>query len=150
MFLHSVFSIRSHQINTADSSCMPGKGTENECTYPCERKTPVRRTAAGSEPVVPLKMLTPARIREMVRRIVDAANSAQVVLFGAYARGTPHKDSDIAIFKNAQGKTGRSCFPGSTGFGSSGVCVQPRKSADNDYSLSYRLWAFCMGRKCVI
>ena len=36
-------------------------------------------------------------LQEIVRRIVDAVDPARIILFGSYAYGTPHKDSDIDI-----------------------------------------------------
>jgi len=52
-------------------------------------------TESGS--LVSIPVLTPAYLLEIVRRIVEAVDPARVILFGSYAYGTPHKDSDIDI-----------------------------------------------------
>jgi predicted nucleotidyltransferase len=51
----------------------------------------------GSESLVPIITLTPAFVQEMVKRIIDAVDPDQIVLFGSYAYGIPHKESDIDI-----------------------------------------------------
>ena len=47
--------------------------------------------------LVSISALTPSFLQEIVRRIVDAADPARIILFGSYAYGTPHQDSDIDI-----------------------------------------------------
>jgi predicted nucleotidyltransferase len=51
----------------------------------------------GSESRLPIITLTPALVQEMVKRIIDAVDPDQIVLFGSYAYGIPHKESDIDI-----------------------------------------------------
>ena len=51
----------------------------------------------GSESLVSIPVLTPLFLQEIVRRIVDAVDPARIILFGSYAYGTPHQDSDIDI-----------------------------------------------------
>lgn len=36
-------------------------------------------------------------IEKIVRRIVEVAHPIKVILFGSYALGTPHQDSDIDV-----------------------------------------------------
>jgi predicted nucleotidyltransferase len=55
------------------------------------------RATTGSESLIPIPVLTPALIIEMVNRIVNAVHPDQIVLFGSYAYGIPHEDSDIDI-----------------------------------------------------
>ena len=47
--------------------------------------------------LVSIPALTPSFLQEIVRRIVDTVDPARIILFGSYAYGTPHKDSDIDI-----------------------------------------------------
>ena len=51
----------------------------------------------GSGSLVSIPALTPSFLQEIVRRIVDAVDPARIILFGSYAYGTPHQDSDIDI-----------------------------------------------------
>jgi predicted nucleotidyltransferase len=51
----------------------------------------------GSGSLVSIPALTPLFLQEIVRRIVDTVDPAQIILFGSYAYGTPHKDSDVDI-----------------------------------------------------
>lgn len=51
----------------------------------------------GSGSLVPIPTLTPSHLNEVVKRIVEAVDPAQIILFGSYAYGTPHKESDIDI-----------------------------------------------------
>lgn len=37
-------------------------------------------------------------LRRITLRIVDALNPCRVILFGSYAYGTPHQDSDLDLF----------------------------------------------------
>ena len=73
------------------------EGIYKECTYLRERKTHMSLATTGSEPLVSIPTLTPALIEEMVKRIVNAVHPDQIVLFGSYAYGIPHEDSDIDI-----------------------------------------------------
>ncbi len=50
-----------------------------------------------SESLIPIATLTPALVQEIVKRIIDAVDPDQVILFGSYAYGIPHKESDIDI-----------------------------------------------------
>lgn len=52
-------------------------------------------TESGS--LVSIPALTPQFLQEFVRRIVDAVDPARIILFGSYAYGTPHRDSDVDI-----------------------------------------------------
>ena len=52
-------------------------------------------TESGS--LVSIPVLTPPVLQEIIRRIVHATNPAKIILFGSYAYGTPHADSDIDI-----------------------------------------------------
>lgn len=60
-------------------------------------KTPVQ------EPVRPIDWaalrpkVTDALLQEMTQRIVEAFHPYKVILFGSYAYGTPHEDSDIDL-----------------------------------------------------
>ena len=67
-------------------------------------------TESGS--VVSIPVLTPSFLQEMVRRIVDAVNPAKIILFGSYAYGTPHKDSDVDILVILETDTPRHKRPG--------------------------------------
>jgi len=51
------------------------------------------------EPVtrVPITILTPALVHTIVTRIVDAVDPVSIILFGSYAYGTPHKESDVDL-----------------------------------------------------
>ena len=40
-------------------------------------------------------MITESTIKEAVRRLKEAASPAKIVLFGSYARGEAHEDSDL-------------------------------------------------------
>jgi predicted nucleotidyltransferase len=50
-----------------------------------------------SETLVPITTLTPTLIHTMVTRIVDAVDPVSIILFGSYAYGTPHKESDVDL-----------------------------------------------------
>lgn len=41
--------------------------------------------------------LTPSLLQEIVGKIVVAVDPLKIILYGSYAYGTPHKDSDIDI-----------------------------------------------------
>lgn len=40
---------------------------------------------------------THGTVEQMVRRIVDHVHPNRIILFGSYARGTPHPDSDVDL-----------------------------------------------------
>lgn len=52
---------------------------------------------AGTGTLVPVSALTPAVLQEIIKRIVDAVDPEKIILFGSYAYGTPHPDSDVDI-----------------------------------------------------
>jgi predicted nucleotidyltransferase len=41
--------------------------------------------------------VTETLLNDITRRIVDAFHPQQVILFGSYAYGTPHRDSDVDL-----------------------------------------------------
>ena len=41
--------------------------------------------------------VTPAKLREAVRRLVDAARPRRIILFGSRAHGDAHEDSDVDL-----------------------------------------------------
>src|SRR5947199_7104965 len=43
-------------------------------------------------------VVTEALLADMAQRIVEALHPEKVILFGSYAYGTPHEDSDIDLF----------------------------------------------------
>lgn len=45
----------------------------------------------------PLLAVTPEKLAELVRRIVQSAHPAQIILFGSQARGDATADSDLDI-----------------------------------------------------
>jgi predicted nucleotidyltransferase len=51
----------------------------------------------GSGSLVSIPVLTPLILQEIIRRIVKAVDPSKIILFGSYAYGTPHVDSDIDI-----------------------------------------------------
>ncbi|MCX6689931.1 MAG: nucleotidyltransferase domain-containing protein [Methanoregula sp.] len=54
-------------------------------------------TMIGSETLVPITTLTPSLVHEIVKRIVNAVDPAKIILFGSYAYGIPHKESDVDL-----------------------------------------------------
>jgi predicted nucleotidyltransferase len=50
--------------------------------------------AAATEPPW---AVTPEKLREAVRRLVDAADPRRIILFGSRARGDAHEDSDLDL-----------------------------------------------------
>lgn len=52
---------------------------------------------SGTGSLVPVPVLTPPVLQEMIQRIVDAVDPAKIILFGSYAYGTPHPESDVDI-----------------------------------------------------
>jgi len=52
------------------------------------------KLAAATEPVW---AVTPEKLREAVRRLVDAAHPRRIILFGSRARGEAHEDSDVDL-----------------------------------------------------
>ena len=49
-------------------------------------------------PLPEIPVVTDALIAEMTQRIVDACDPEKVILFGSYAYGTPHENSDVDLF----------------------------------------------------
>jgi len=45
----------------------------------------------------PVWMVTPEKIREAVRRIVEAAHPVRIIMFGSHARGEAGTDSDLDL-----------------------------------------------------
>ena len=45
----------------------------------------------------PIWAVTPEKIREAVRRIVEAAHPVRIILFGSHARGEAGADSDLDL-----------------------------------------------------
>jgi len=45
----------------------------------------------------PVWAVTPEKLREAVRRLVDAAHPRRSILFGSHARGDAHPDSDVDL-----------------------------------------------------
>lgn len=45
----------------------------------------------------PVWAITPEKINEAVRRIVEAAHPARIIMFGSQARGETHRDSDLDL-----------------------------------------------------
>ena len=43
------------------------------------------------------KLITPEQIEEVKNRLIAAYNPTQIYLFGSYAWGTPHVDSDLDL-----------------------------------------------------
>jgi uncharacterized protein len=41
--------------------------------------------------------VTPEKLREAVRRLVEAAHPRRIILFGSRARGDAHEDSDVDL-----------------------------------------------------
>lgn len=55
------------------------------------------KTMSGTGSLVPVPVLTPMVLQEMIQRIVDAVDPVKIILFGSYAYGTPHPESDVDI-----------------------------------------------------
>ncbi|GAB6285070.1 MAG: nucleotidyltransferase domain-containing protein [Methanoregula sp.] len=51
----------------------------------------------GPETLVPITTITPALVHTIVTRIVNAVDPVSIILFGSYAYGTPHKESDVDL-----------------------------------------------------
>ena len=45
-----------------------------------------------------MRPVTPELLEEVTRRLVKELDPEEIILFGSYAWGTPHKDSDIDLF----------------------------------------------------
>lgn len=45
----------------------------------------------------PIWAVTPEKLQEAVRRIVEAAHPRKIILFGSHARGTARPDSDVDL-----------------------------------------------------
>jgi predicted nucleotidyltransferase len=43
-------------------------------------------------------MLTPDLLTQIVQRLVESLHPEQIILFGSYAYGEPHEDSDVDLF----------------------------------------------------
>ena len=48
-------------------------------------------------PETPIWAVTPEKLREAVRRLVDAAQPRRIILFGSHARGNANPDSDVDL-----------------------------------------------------
>lgn len=48
-------------------------------------------------PLRQIRRVTPKLLHEVVHRIVQAVDPDKIILFGSYAYGQPHKDSDLDI-----------------------------------------------------
>jgi predicted nucleotidyltransferase len=42
--------------------------------------------------------VTEKLLQDITRRIVEAFHPVKIILFGSYAYGTPHRDSDVDLF----------------------------------------------------
>ncbi len=51
-------------------------------------------TTAAAQPIW---AVTPEKLREAVRRLVEAAHPRQIILFGSHARGDATPDSDVDL-----------------------------------------------------
>jgi predicted nucleotidyltransferase len=64
----------------------------------------MKRAAVQEKPVQPMEWerlrpeVTPELLADITQRIVDAFHPYKVILFGSYAYGTPHKESDLDLF----------------------------------------------------
>lgn len=45
----------------------------------------------------PIQQVNETVLQEVIRRIVTAVNPERIILFGSYASGTPHRQSDLDI-----------------------------------------------------
>jgi uncharacterized protein len=62
-------------------------------------KQPTTQSSNGPQRPLPERPeVTEALLADMTQRIVEACHPERVILFGSYAYGTPHKDSDIDFF----------------------------------------------------
>ena len=51
----------------------------------------------STDTTLPLWAVTPEKLREAVRRLVEAAHPRQIILFGSHARGDARPDSDVDL-----------------------------------------------------
>ena len=51
----------------------------------------------STDTTLPLWAITPEKLREAVRRLVEAAHPRQIILFGSHARGDAREDSDVDL-----------------------------------------------------
>jgi predicted nucleotidyltransferase len=51
----------------------------------------------NTETMQPPWAVTPEKLREAVRRLVEAAQPRQIILFGSHARGDASEDSDVDL-----------------------------------------------------
>jgi predicted nucleotidyltransferase len=47
--------------------------------------------------------VTPQKVQAAVEKIIDTAHPRQIILFGSYARGRMHRDSDLDVLVVAEG-----------------------------------------------
>ena len=50
-----------------------------------------------NEAVKPPWAITPEKVEQAVRRLVEAGRPRQIILFGSYVRGETHRDSDLDV-----------------------------------------------------
>lgn len=50
-----------------------------------------------NDAVIPPWTVTPEKVEQAVRRLVDAGHPRKVILFGSYVRGEAHRDSDLDV-----------------------------------------------------
>ena len=50
-----------------------------------------------NDAVIPPWAVTPEKVEQAVRRLVDAGHPRKVILFGSYVRGEAHRDSDLDV-----------------------------------------------------
>jgi len=51
----------------------------------------------STETIQPPRAVTPEKLREAVRRLVEAAHPCRIILFGSHARGDASEDSDVDL-----------------------------------------------------
>jgi len=51
----------------------------------------------SADTTLPPWAVTPEKLREAVRRLVEAAHPRQIILFGSHARGDARDDSDVDL-----------------------------------------------------
>ncbi|MBM3892413.1 MAG: nucleotidyltransferase domain-containing protein [Verrucomicrobia bacterium] len=54
-------------------------------------------TTNASTTATPPWAVTPEKLREAVRRLVEAAHPRRIILFGSHARGDAREDSDVDL-----------------------------------------------------
>ena len=65
-------------------------------TKPNQRATKISDSSQRQLPAPPA--VTEDLLADMTQRVVEACHPEKVILFGSYAYGTPHPDSDIDLF----------------------------------------------------